>query len=154
MVTSKLCTTCSYHNYYDNNMKCNKAPATRNQHNMHSQRKVHRKLNTQLYGTNKGSRITGSSLAIAGTGALFIPVVGWAVGGALIGSGVVTSIASSATADPYVTIRCGNCGKEGKADEIESFMKDGCESWCMTCGVKSDDTSTKCCLVLCHSCEA
>lgn len=133
-------------------MKCNKVPATRRLHRKDSQGKIHRELSTHLQGTHKAGRITGSSLSIAGTGALFVPVIGWVVGPVLIASGVTTSIASSASAKPYVTIKCGKCQEERKMEERESFLKNGCETWCMTCGVRSYDTTT-CCLVLCDSCE-
>ena len=134
-------------------MKCNKAPATRRLHHGQSQQRLHRDLSTHLYGTHKGGRITGASLAMAGTPALFIPVVGWAVGAALIVGGAATSVTSSATAKPYVNIRCGKCHAEKNAEEIETFMKSGCEKWCMTCGVESSDTSDVCCLVLCDNCD-
>lgn len=65
-------------------MKCNSAPATRKLHQSASKSRIHRRLSTHLYGTCKASRITGSSLTLAGTVAAFIPVAGWIVGPALI----------------------------------------------------------------------
>ena len=65
-------------------MKCNKAPASRKEHQNSSKMRIHRRLSTHLYGTQKAGRITGSSLTIAGTVGCAVPVVGWAVGPALI----------------------------------------------------------------------
>ena len=129
-------------------MKCKEADATRRLHIKSSVKKVHRKLGTQLYGTNKGDRIAGSTMALAGA---FIPILGWG----LIAGGITHNIIASATAKPYTTIKCESCQREEKTEEKEklgSFLDNGCEEWCMTCGVRSTDTST-CCLVLCDDCE-
>ena len=130
-------------------MKCMKTQGTRKLHTSPSKITVHRSLSTRMYGTCKDARITGSSLTLAGTAVCFIPVVGWALGPALIAGGVGTSIGASVAAKPIVKIHCGHCSKE---EEQDTFFGSGCEEWCATCGVKSSDTS-KCCLVLCDSCE-
>lgn len=130
-------------------LKCTKNKGTRVMHNSASKIKVHRSLSTQLYGTCKEARITGSSLTLAGTAVSFIPVVGWIAGPALIAGGVGTSIGASVAAKPTVKVKCGACSKE---EDPQTFFESGCEEWCKSCGVQSYDTSRSC-LVLCNTCE-
>ena len=131
-------------------MKCMVKPVSKQLHTNASKVKVHRSLSTVLEGTEKAARITGSSLSLAGTAALFIPVVGWIAGPTLIAAGVGTSVGAAIDAKPVVKIKCGACSA---VDEPEAFMKSGCEEWCMTCGVRTSATTSKCCLVLCDTCE-
>ena len=130
-------------------MQCMTKTATRKMHTNASIIKVHHSLSTQLHGTCKEARITGSSLTLAGTAAMFIPVVGWLAGPALIAGGVGTSIGAGVASKPVVKIKCGQCSVE---EEAEDFFQSGCQEWCATCRVRSSDTS-KCCLVLCDSCK-
>lgn len=130
-------------------MKCMIKPVTKKTHTNASKITVHRSLSTELYGTCKDARITGSSLSLAGTAALFIPVVGWIAGPTLLAAGAGTSIGAGFAAKPVVKIKCGRCSA---VDEPEKFLESGCEEWCATCGVLFSDAS-KCCLVLCDTCK-
>lgn len=133
-------------------MQCGTAPAIRWVHNNACKVRVHRSLETKLYGTNKEGRILGGALGVAGAAAFFVPGVGWVVGAALAAGGVAANIAASANADPVVKINCGECGDESEDHEI--FLQGGCEDWCRTCSAPwSSISRSKCCMALCSTCE-